>query len=136
MMDELEANLRKYVAAGRTVGQAALLCGVNKSVAEEMLGDLVALPDEGFEEDADIKELARRCAPDAVRALLEIARNGRSESSRVQASTALLDRGYGRPAQTHDLQGITSINIIGLAISPPGSKMPTLDNSGAEVHDL
>jgi len=35
----------------------------------------------------------------AVATLAEIAKNGESESARISASTAILDRAYGRPAQ-------------------------------------
>jgi hypothetical protein len=44
-------------------------------------------------------ELVRSHAPDAVRALVDIAANGKSESARVSASIAVLDRAFGRPAQ-------------------------------------
>jgi hypothetical protein len=33
--------------------------------------------------------------------LAGIARNGRSDQARVAAAQALLDRGWGKPAQTH-----------------------------------
>jgi hypothetical protein len=45
----------------------------------------------------EVTELARQHAPDALAALVEIATRGKSESARVAAATALLDRGYGRP---------------------------------------
>ena len=48
---------------------------------------------------AGIRELARENASLAIQTLVDVATNGRSESARVQASTALLDRGYGKPAQ-------------------------------------
>jgi hypothetical protein len=46
-----------------------------------------------------IQELARVHAPTAIETLARIARTGKSESARVGAATALLDRGYGRPPQ-------------------------------------
>ena len=50
----------------------------------------------------EVTELARQHAPEAMAALVEIAKRGKSESARVAAAIALLDRGYGRPqALTH-----------------------------------
>ena len=50
--------------------------------------------------DKTVKALAREHTEDAVRTLAEILKNGAaSESSRVQAASALLDRGWGRPLQ-------------------------------------
>jgi hypothetical protein len=46
---------------------------------------------------------ARKCSGIAINALKEIARNGHSDSSRIAASIALLDRGFGRPAQSVEL---------------------------------
>jgi hypothetical protein len=45
----------------------------------------------------EVTELARQHAAEALAALVEIATRGKSESARVAAATALLDRGYGRP---------------------------------------
>lgn len=47
-----------------------------------------------------IQELARSRAPVALATLAHIARRGKSESARVAAATALLDRGYGRAPQS------------------------------------
>lgn len=49
---------------------------------------------------ADVQALAREKTPIALNALSVIAENGVSEAARVSAATALLDRGWGRPAQT------------------------------------
>lgn len=46
-----------------------------------------------------IKELARQHTETALRALIDIATSGRSDSARVRAAEALLDRAYGRPTQ-------------------------------------
>jgi hypothetical protein len=45
---------------------------------------------------------SRKYAGLALRTLAEIARHGRSDTARISASTALLDRGFGRPAQSVD----------------------------------
>jgi hypothetical protein len=46
---------------------------------------------------ADIRSLARLHTAAAIASLAGIATNGRSESARVAAAAALLDRGWGRP---------------------------------------
>ena len=48
--------------------------------------------------DGDIRELARRHSEAALQTLVEIAANGESESARVAAANAILDRGWGKPA--------------------------------------
>ena len=47
----------------------------------------------------DIESLARAYTDVSIRTLGGIAKDGTSESARVQAATALLDRGWGRPRQ-------------------------------------
>jgi hypothetical protein len=46
-----------------------------------------------------LRELCRTYTDVAVNTLAEIARDGESESARVSAANALLDRGWGRPLQ-------------------------------------
>ncbi len=46
---------------------------------------------------AEIRALARRHTASALAALIEIATQGSSESARVAAANALLDRGWGKP---------------------------------------
>jgi hypothetical protein len=49
----------------------------------------------------DVKEMARALAPEAIQTLGEIMLDKEAPPpSRVAAATTLLDRGYGRPAQT------------------------------------
>ena len=45
---------------------------------------------------------AREFTPAALKALKDVASKGQSESARVAAACALLDRGWGRPAQGMD----------------------------------
>jgi hypothetical protein len=47
----------------------------------------------------EIRSLARSHTDTALSALAGIAQNGQSESARVAASVALLDRGWGKPTQ-------------------------------------
>ena len=49
-------------------------------------------------------ELAREYTDDALSALSEVARFGRSERARVAAAIAILDRGFGKPPQAKDSQ--------------------------------
>lgn len=49
----------------------------------------------------DIRSLARSHTALALQTLAGIAQHGESEGARVQASIYLLDRGWGKPAQTH-----------------------------------
>ena len=49
---------------------------------------------------AEIHELARKQAPAAIKALSDIvADTAASPAARVSAATAILDRGFGKPAQ-------------------------------------
>lgn len=45
----------------------------------------------------DLRELARQYTEDALKALVEICRNGENEGARVAAANAILDRGWGKP---------------------------------------
>lgn len=54
---------------------------------------------------AEIQKLARRYCAEAIASLADIARNGKSESARVSACNALLDRAYGKPRQLQEFTG-------------------------------
>jgi Family of unknown function (DUF5681) len=45
----------------------------------------------------EIRELARTHTNTALKTLVDVAERGRSESARVAAAIALLDRGWGKP---------------------------------------
>src|SRR5688500_1403071 len=61
----------------------------------------------------DIRDLARQYSEAAVETLVDIAENGKQESARVAAASALLDRGWGRPTQP--LAGDDDMPPIGLS---------------------
>ena len=42
--------------------------------------------------------LAKPYTEEALQALVDVARNGRTDAARVSAANALLDRAYGKPA--------------------------------------
>jgi hypothetical protein len=51
----------------------------------------------------DIVELARSHGPEAIKTLADVMNNDQAPpAARVAASTAILDRGYGKPPQTID----------------------------------
>lgn len=51
-------------------------------------------------ETSDMVSLAQAATPHAMAALLDIAMNGASDSARVAAAVALLDRAHGKPGQS------------------------------------
>jgi hypothetical protein len=57
------------------------------------------------EQGATLAELARAHTDTALQALVKVAKSGESEAARVTAATAILDRGYGRPTQSHEHTG-------------------------------
>jgi hypothetical protein len=57
---------------------------------------------------ADIRELARALAPSAIEELARLALKAKSESARISAIRELLDRGLGRPMQTHQIDDAKS----------------------------
>lgn len=48
----------------------------------------------------DLAAKAKTHADTALKALVEIAKRGESETARVSAANAILDRGYGKPTQS------------------------------------
>lgn len=58
----------------------------------------------------DIKDLAKEYTSLALETLADIASNGSSESARVAASMALLDRGHGKIAQEQPTSQNTTYN--------------------------
>lgn len=54
---------------------------------------------------ATLSDLARQHTSVALTALVDIAKKGESESARVAAANALLDRAYGKPTQSHEHKG-------------------------------
>lgn len=47
----------------------------------------------------EVKELAREYAPQVLREMARLATQAESESARVAAGNAILDRAYGKPSQ-------------------------------------
>lgn len=61
---------------------------------------------------AEIRELAREYAPDAITELARLAKGALSEAARVSAIKEILDRGYGKPTQPLDHGGTTVEDLI------------------------
>jgi hypothetical protein len=72
----------------------------------------------------EIEAAAKEFAGDALQALKTVALKGQSESARVAAATALLDRGYGRPRQAVEHSGESGgpvqIHVTHEVIDPTG----------------
>jgi hypothetical protein len=61
----------------------------------------------------DLAEMAKDHAELALQTLVEVATASESDAARVSAANALLDRGYGRPAQS-----VAISNPDGTALAP------------------
>ena len=48
----------------------------------------------------NLSELAREHTNDAVDTLVEVTKSGQSDSARIAAATAILNRVYGKPSMT------------------------------------
>ncbi len=62
----------------------------------------------------ELRELARTHTELALETLVGVCMNGETEGARVAAANAILDRGYGKPAQAHtgeDGEGPVLANI-------------------------
>ena len=70
----------------------------------------------------DIRSLARSHTKMAIKVLAGIANAGTNERARVAAAIALLDRGWGKPAQSHT--GEDGDGAIHVTIRHPVEGMP------------
>jgi endonuclease III len=52
----------------------------------------------------NLSELAREYTNDALNTLVDVMQSSQSDSARIAAATAILDRGYGRPTKTTSLE--------------------------------
>jgi hypothetical protein len=61
---------------------------------------------------ADVKALARECAPEAIETLKAIMLDAKAPpAARISAAQTLLDRGYGRPTQAVDVSGEVALDF-------------------------
>jgi hypothetical protein len=64
---------------------------------------------------AEIRDLARNYAPEAIEELARLAMGAMSETARVAAIRELLDRAYGKPKQELEADlPVVNFNLIGL----------------------
>jgi hypothetical protein len=80
----------------------------------------------------EIRSLARAHTESSIRTLAHIAAQSESDAARVMAANSLLDRGWGKPAQTHtgeDGEGAISITIrhIMEGTNVPVRTVPAID---------
>lgn len=73
---------------------------------------------------ATLSELARAHTATALGVLVSVAQKGESESARVAAANAILDRAYGKPTQSHEHAG------------PGGAPISTVDLTNVSADDL
>jgi hypothetical protein len=78
--------------------------------------------------DGEIRELARQHTPMALAMLVEICQNGESESARVAAANAILDRGWGKPAVPVVAAELPEVITIDF-----GTKLRPPDRAGDDV---
>jgi hypothetical protein len=52
----------------------------------------------------NLSELAREYTNDALVTLVDVMQSSQSDSARIAAANAILDRGYGRPTKTTSLE--------------------------------
>ncbi len=58
---------------------------------------------------ADIKAAAQAYTEDALATLAQIMKAGESEAARVAAANSILDRGFGKPRQSMDVDATTDM---------------------------
>jgi len=69
---------------------------------------------------ADIKAAAQAYTEDALATLAQIMKAGESEAARVAAANSILDRGFGKPRQSVDLDAqvkadFSTIELVGVS---------------------
>ena len=60
----------------------------------------------------DLEVLARRYAPYVLQAMFKLVLTSPSHSARVAAATIILDRGYGRPTQSVQVNGEIALRAV------------------------
>jgi hypothetical protein len=65
------------------------------------------------EQRASLQELAKAHTEAALATLVRVATEGESDAAAVSAANALLDRGYGKPHQSHAHTGAIGAYVYG-----------------------
>lgn len=71
-----------------------------------------------LEQSQRLSELAKSHTGEALNALLDVARNGRTDAARVSAANAILDRGYGKPAVKEEQAAVDLPPVVIQVIQP------------------
>ena len=71
-----------------------------------------------LEQGAALSELARIHTKAALETLVSVARSSESDAARVSAAVAILDRGYGKPPQSHEHSGTGDDGAILMSWKP------------------
>jgi hypothetical protein len=82
---------------------------------------------------ASLQAAAREYAAMALRTLAEIAEKGAKEASRVAAATALLDRGFGRPTQSIEVEVLLNKRLSELSseeLAALETRLKAIDEEG------
>lgn len=85
----------------------------------------------------EVRALARRYTASAIATLLEIATRGSSESARVAAANALLDRGWGRTGSAlpdADVPGVVEFRLVPLPAAAAAERELALQKPLSEDH--
>lgn len=83
--------------------------------------------------DSHVKELARSHCDAAIETLVAVMKSADKDSARVSAATAVLDRGYGRPAQeTTDLSTLPEEILVAELRRRIDTRRAVADGVGAE----
>lgn len=74
-----------------------------------------------------LEELAKNYTDVALKALVDVATNGQAEAARVSAASALLDRGYGKPRQSVEMQADVRTELQTLTDEELNARIIALD---------
>lgn len=81
-----------------------------------------------YAEKLHIGELARKHTQLAIDTIVELASSAETESVRLTAAGQILDRGYGRPCQSHEVNSTST--VVGLQLKPEDLMRLTSDELG------
>lgn len=60
----------------------------------------------------ELGEIAREYSERAISVLAQVMESGESEQARIAAANALLDRGYGKPKQSMDIDATVAVRDL------------------------
>lgn len=78
---------------------------------------------------AEVKTLAQKHGKAAIDKLVHVMKNGKTEIAQARAANWLLDRGYGKPAQTIEVEGNLAITMKGMSDGQLADRVATLEQN-------